>query len=424
MMFFSTKNHSFIIGRLFLLTLVLYCTSCAKDDAPYTGDFSKDFNPFVLTLSIESSDAGGATSSTYYNVPFADVMQGTLDAVHRGTENKGTYDFEKIGNTIYAMSDYGKTELEGIRKNKETQRTEKFGKVSLAQGMTDLIKVDDQTILGVSKGIFGTRTLKFFTIEMNTTHITGEKTIEIDSRWGPYEGKEGIDYSGMVLSGNHLFLSYYIAQPENYETNHIDTARVAVFSYPELALEKIIKDTRVGPIGGFNVKSGLIKDETGNVYAISHSNPSNGFMFQDGDHPKPAGILKIKAGETDFDPNYFFKMNEAAAGGNTANLCYLKDGKAFAEINILDRSDQGYLDDQPLRPAIIDLNTQEVHFIDGIPEYSGNGRRLAVLYEDPYIYKCIPEEDGIFVYKINSEDYSAEKGAKVEANSVVGFYRL
>src|SRR5699024_11183632 len=129
----------------------------------------------------------------------------------------------------------------------------------------------------------------------------------------------GLSYSGMVISGNHLFLSYYISNPETFETPKTDMARVAVFAYPSLEFQKVITDSRVGPIGGFNVKSGLIKDDQGNVYAISHSNPANGFSQS----TKPSGILKINSGTTTFNPEYFFDIAAKANGGNAAHLSYI-----------------------------------------------------------------------------------------------------
>lgn len=420
----SFKKHVrlFVYGLYAGAFLSLY--ACTTEDKSFSEDPAKNFNPYVLTLSIESSNVGDATSSSYYNVPFEQVMNGTLNAVHRGTENKGTYDFEKLDQTIYAMSDYDKTELEGIRKNTATQRVEKFGDIKLSQGISDIKKADKNTLLAISKGVFGTQVLKFMTLEANTTRGLSDKTIKVSSEWGPFQGKEGIDYSGMALRKDQLFVSYYIAHPKNYETNHIDTARVAVFSYPELELQKIIKDTRVGPIGGFGTRSGLIKDEKGTIYALSNSNPSNGFLFQEGASPKPSGILRIKAGESDFDPDYFFKIDKKTQGGSVANIKYLQNGKAFAEINTAARSKQDWLDNHPLRSAIVDVENQQVHFIKGVPEHTGEGRRMAALYEDPYIYMAIREKEGLFVYKMNTENYTAERGAKVEANSVVGFFKL
>lgn len=410
-----------------LAFLAVLAASCSHDDdvAPGGKETGKDFNPYILTLAIQGNDQSGATSYSFYNVPFEDIMEGDLDAVHRGTENEGTYNFTQVDQTIFAMSMYDKLELEGIRKNKNSRKTELFDKITVDKNIVDLRQVDDETMLSVAAD-FGGGTLKFIPFDLNSTDAQSDPkafNIKDHPELGPIGDDEGIDYSGVQISGDRVFISYYIVDPETYETHHIDTARVAVLSYPDLEFEKVIKDTRVGPIGGFESRAGLVKDEDGNIYAVSHSNQANGYMYLDSDTPKPSGILKINTGETEFDEDYFFKIDEEANGGNTAHLNYLKDGKAFAEINTAPREEQEYLSDEPLRSAVLDLENQEVHFIDNVPEHPGEGRPLAALYEDPYIYMAIREEGDLHVYQMDTGDYTAKKGAHITASFVAGFFR-
>lgn len=424
-------NNTFLKNLKFGLFVAVSITlsACSSDDKSFEGaENPEDFNPYVLTLAIQGNDESGATSYSFYNVPFDDVMgEEQLDAVHRGTENKGTYNFTQIDQTIYAMSMYDKLELEGIRKKEETRKVEQFGKINLNKNILDLIQVDDETMLSVAAD-FGGGTLRFIPFEPNTTNAKSDPidfVVSDHPELGPMADDEGIDYTGMEVSGDHLFLSYYITHPETYETRHIDTARVAVLSYPELELEKVIKDTRVGPIGGFESRDGLMKDEQGNVYAVSHSNQSNGFMYLDGDEPKPSGILKINAGETEFDEDYFFEINKEINGGYPAHTKYLKDGKAIAEMNILPREDQEYLNNGPLKSAILDLEHQDVHFVEDVPEHSKESRPMAALYEDPYVYMAVDEGgDELYVYQIDIDEYTAERGAHIMASFVAGFFRL
>src|SRR5690606_6701571 len=147
---------------------------------------------------------------------------------------------------------------------------------------------------------------------------------------------------------NHLFLSYYIADPNTFNTPATDKAQIAVYSYPGFEFQRVIEDTRTGPIGGFNIKSGLLKDEQGDIYALSHSNPANGYSQS----TKPAGILRIKSGQTTFDQNYFFDVAAATGGKTIAHMKYLNNGKVFVEINMTARAQQGRWSDSPLKSAI------------------------------------------------------------------------
>ena len=65
-----------------------------------------------------------------------------------------------------------------------------------------------------------------------------------------------------------------------------------------------------------------------------------------------------------------------------------------------------------------------VSYINGLPEHNGLGRRLAALQDGNFVYMAIPEGNRIFVYKIDTQNLTATKGAEVQANFVAGFSKL
>jgi hypothetical protein len=391
-----------------VLCATVFFTSCVSEDEVPT-PFEEE-NPYVLSLAVQGSDGG----FTYYTVPFEDVMSGSLSAVGQGIEQPGYYDFTQFGNTIYSMGGLDDINVVGITLGEDGELAQ-IGDVSFTNSLADIVKADDNTLLGLELSS-SSDMVRFHTIDINTVSVTDTKELPVSD----ITDLKSPSYSGMRISGDHLFLSYYISDPTSYETNYTDTARVAVFSYPELEFQKVIKDIRTGPIGGFNVKSGLIKDENGDIYALSHSNPANGFSQT----TKDGGILRTNSGETAFDPDYFFDIEEVTGGKNVAHLKYLGNGKVFAEINMADNDEQVRWSDGPLQSAIIDLNNQTVTYIEGIPEHAGSGRRLAALHDENFIYLCIPEDNGIYVYRVDVENHTATRGAAVEANFVAGFFRL
>lgn len=390
---------------LLIATTSMFLTGCGDDDSTITpaGDY-------VLSLAIQGSD----NNFTYYTVPFEDVMTGTLSAAGQGIEQPGYYDFTQIGKTIYSIGGLSDVNVVGITSNEDNELLQ-VGDVSFSSSLSDIVRGDDNTLVSVTMSS-SSSVITFNTFDPNTVSVISTKEIPVSD----ITDKTGPAYSGMVVSGSHLFLSYYISDPSTYSTEYTDQANIAVFSYPGLAFEKVITDTRVGPIGGFNVKSGLVKDENGNVYALSHSNPANGYSQS----TKPSGVLRISSGETTFDQDYFFDIEDATGGFNTAHLKYLTNGKAFAEINVSSRDEQASWSDSPLKSAVIDFNAKTVNFISGVPEHSGNGRRLPALYDDKYIYLCVPLDGKINVYQMDTEDFTSTKGAEVEANFIAGFFRL
>lgn len=383
--------------------------SSCSDDNEITPNPQPVENPFVLSLAIQGSEG----NFTYYTVPFEDVMNGSLSAKGRGIEQPGYYDFKQIDNTIYSIGGLNDVNVVGITQNDNGALIE-AGDVSFDNSLSDIVKADDNTLVAVALAA---------TSDVVTFHTLDESSLEPTSTvTRPISDLTSDDvpaFSGMRIVGNKLFLSYYISDPETYATDYTDTARVAVYSFPGFEFQEVITDDRVGPIGGFNIKSGLIEDESGNLFAISHSNPANGFSQFTND----SGILKINAGETGFDPDYYFDVEEVT-GGNPVHLKYLGNGKAFAEINMAPRGEQTAWTDSPLKSAIIDLNNQTVNFISGIPEHSGAGRRLAALKDGDFIYLTIPGAAGVDVYRIDTTNFTAAKGANVEANFVAGFFKL
>ena len=408
---FSIKRAGKMVLPALGLFTTLFATSCSSHDDAVDPDPTPEptEKPFVLSLAIQGSEG----NFTYYTVPFEEVMSGTLSAAGQGVEQPGYYDFKQIDNTIYSIGGLDDVNVVGITRGENGQLVQ-IGDVSYDRSLSDIIKADDNTLVAVS--IDGNSdVINFHTL--NETSVTATSTVSRPI--SDLTNDDAPAYSGMRIEGGNLFLSYYISDPLSFETNYTDQARVAVYSYPGFEFKEVITDDRVGPIGGFNTKSGLIEDENGNIYAFSHSNPANGFSQVTND----SGILRINSGETAFDEEYFFDIAEVA-GGTPAHVKYLGNGKVFAEINMAARDEQERWSDSPLQSAIIDLNDQSVNFISGIPEHNGAGRRLAALHDGDYVYLTIPEDNAVSVYRINTTDYTATKGAEVEANFVAGFFKF
>lgn len=390
------------------LCAALSLTSCSNEKDKVNPAAQGD--QFVVSLAIQGSD----NTFTYYTVPFEDVMTGKLSAQGRGIEQPGYYDFTQIDHTIYSIGGLDDVNVVGISKS-ETGELRQIGDISFPNKLSDIVQADANTLVGVEMSSTSNM-VKFHTIDANTVRVSSTKESPVSN----LSSVPAPSYSGMRISGNQLFLSYYISDPTTYATLHTDQAQVAVYSYPGLEFQKVISDARTGPVGGFNTKSGLIKDEQGNIFALSHSNPANGYSQT----TKKGGILRIANGQTAFDQAYFFDVQAITGGKNIAHLKYLGNGKALAEINTQANPNQARWSDGPLKTAVVDLNAKTLTYIDGLPQHAGNGRRLAALQDGNLVYMAIPEASGIFVYKIDTQQHTATKGAEVEANFVAGFSKL
>ncbi|PCH67363.1 MAG: hypothetical protein COC06_11395 [Bacteroidales bacterium] len=396
-----------------LFTFLLVGTllvSCSKDDDDNVNDNTGDF---VLSMALQGSDG----AFTYHTVQFEDVMSGSLSAVGQGVEQLGYYSYNQYGEKIYCSGGLGVTNLEALERGTDGNIQEIASLTNFKNSLIDLVEVDANNLVGVELSS-SSDVVKLHLIDAADVSVT--KTTE--TLVSDLTALSSPAYSGMVVSGNYLYLSYYISDPSTFATSYTDKAELAIFSYPELEFIKVIEDDRTGPIGGFGTSSGLIKDEDGTIYALSHSNPANGYSQVS----KKGGILRIESGETEFDADYFFDIESITGGKNTAHLLYLGNGKVFTEMNTQVNSEQSRWSDGPLKPAVIDLYNNTLTYVEGVPEHAGTGRKLAAtaLQDGKYVYLAVPEDTGIYVYQINTADFTSVKGAEIEANFVAGFFKL
>ncbi len=374
-------------------------------------------NPYVVTMAY--APASGFNYS-YYTVPFKDLMTGSISAKGQGTEQVGYFDYRKIDNTIYAIGGLDDVKVTAIQQGAESELVER-GSNTFPAAISDIVEGDAANLLAVSVSR-NVNKISFYQLSKNTVSVA--KTVQASTA-DLYSGDTtlGIEYTGMAVVNDHVFLSYYVINRTTFATPNVSGAEVAVYSYPELQFQKVIRDSRVGPIGGFNIKNGLVEDESGNVYAISHSNSANGYSQS----TQPSGILKIAAGATTFDAGYLFDVN-GKAGGNAVHVLYLNGGKAFAKLNMTARGSQTPYSDGSLAAAVIDLRNQTVNMVNDVPPANGDGRRLAAFAEGDFVYTVVKvTENGVaenYIYKINTTTYTATKGAKAEASFVAGLFRF
>lgn len=155
-------------------------------------------------------------------------------------------------------------------------------------------------------------------VRFNPTNMQITNTIDLTMLQKP--GAGDVFYQGLTHQGNYLFM------PVNYQTpsfsNLADSLFVAVIDRSTGAVVKLIADGRTAVPWGGGSEQGfttnvIAKDEAGNVYVQG----TNGTSV-------PSGIVRIKAGETNFDPTYFFNLR-GVTGADCLGIYYYGNGKAL-----------------------------------------------------------------------------------------------
>ena len=398
------------ISWILLLSLFFGFSSC--DDLSETEEVP--FAPYVLSLGIT---ANGTT--TYYVVTTDDLMSGEINAYGKGLEQSGYRDYELANKTLFSIGGLGVNAVTGVVRN-STGFLQETGNFVFDSRLRAFSQVDNSTMLGIelpAKAADGDQ-IKFYLVNIDDVSII--KTIE--QPIAPIAEVEWPNITGLEAIGEKVYMTYIQMHPTTFATDFVDTTYVAVYSYPDMKLETIMKDTRTGPAGSWSAFNGIIKTENGDLYTMSNTSMANGFSKGG----KNAAFLRIPAGTTVFDQNYFFDFESKSGGLKPAHIKYIGNGLIFAEVSTLNpQTAADRWSDKDLKCSIIDVYNQTITDIDEIPIHSGNGgRRFTALVDGGYVYYPVSTTDGIYIYRIDPKTATAERGAKVSTSFVGGFFKL
>lgn len=404
----------YTIKQLFNITLfaglAITAASCSKSDTPeaVVGD-----KVYALGLGVTTTEA-----TTNYIVQTSDLMTGTLSLTGNGILETGYRDYAFAGSTLFSIGGLGITDVNTYTLDASSKLTVKTG-LTFELANTDITDVDGtgKTLLGLSVPSSPTEGLnaKFYTLDVATNAIGTKKDVLMSSI---RPTADWIIHTGMQVSGSHVFQTYYPINITDYSTSNTDTAYVAVYTYPGLVFEKLIKDTRTGPAGSFNTRSGLFKTESGDLYTVAH----NGYGYSKS--TKDAGILKIASGTTVFDASYYFNTTTATNGGKIVHAKYIGNNKLFAEISTASNVGNQWAD-AGLKFAIVDLSAKTITAVTNTPTFDGNGgRSFAALVDDGKVYAAATVNGVCNIYQVDIATATATKGATVSATFVGGIGRM
>lgn len=209
-------------------------------------------------------------------------------------------------------------------------------------------------------------------------------------------------------------------------TQYPDECWVAIFEDETLAERKLIRTDKISYACGRN-KSQYYQmiwtAESGDVYVFS---PSYAKTMADERQQTtlPAGVVRIKAGTEEFDPNYYVNIEALTNGISFLRTWYI-GGSKFLML----------MYDMPLAPtttmtasrlAIFDVESASLTYVEGLPaaeRISGFG--TTPYSEDGKCYIAVTlTDDYPAIYAIDAATAVATKGLTVEATQIGGIGRL
>lgn len=298
--------------KLALITLLLTIMFSANAQIRYgvmlkTGYFTEPGNP--NTSYLRTTDNLNVTSM---NTSGFREIAGTGNIL----THKGAYYYYNFNEPrLYKMSINSNGSL-------NIATTLLFPSASNVPHIVDMLMVDDNTALVISQSVF-----KIFIVNLTEFKITGE----IDLTSLEDRNFEISTPEEMIIRDGKLFVPIWYGsgfanarvKPEAY---------LAVVDLATRKLEKTLVDTRVHLLGyGGSAVSAIFIDEIGDLY-VSGSDVVNG-----GQGIKPGGILRIKKGQTDFDPTYFVNLDQLCGNRKTIGMTYLGNGLILTTAQYTER---------------------------------------------------------------------------------------
>lgn len=394
------------------LAAILSMTACDPNEG---GENVNPIAPEKYIIGVQSQGSNDDFSD--YLLAEDELMSGEIDPQGRGVEQTGWRYMTSAGNTVFSIGYYADNNAIAYQLNEQGAIEEK-GRFVFETTLDLSAAVDENTMLAMEVPRAGYADRVFHKIDVNNVAIQEKVPTRI------YENRADSLVAwptSLVVRDNKLFVSFYTLHARgDFSTPSTDTAHVAVYSYPELTFEKYIKDTRLGPLGIYGNGNGLIQTESGDLYGFSAASYASGFTTQ----AKNSGIIRIKAGETEFDPNYLFDF-ENATGNKLAFFHYIGNGKAIGRMIVEDTDLWGVFNvvNPICKLVIIDLEGQTATEVSGVPVHGGQ-YATPVLVENGKVYMSITTASDSHIYEIDPASATGTQGAEVKALEAKGIFKV
>lgn len=370
---------------------------------------------YVLTVSPVAS-----TGVADYLLTAQDLESGMITTAGQGIEQDGTYRYYVTHNNKFFSMLYGQGNPGAVTVYNVVDG--KLGRLSnfVTETVQAFAPVNEDILMLKIPRTMTNRLANYYRLNTNNLMLAGEGTLDVQK---VASNGESAFFTWIKQVGSKVYAPYMSVQAccnAAFDTAYPDSAYVAVYSYPEMKLDKVIKDDRMSYIGRY-FRDGLALDEQGDVYAFSSA-----VAAKDGaiTSKKPSAILRIKSGASEFDKGYYFDIEAVSAGKNITNWIYVGQGKFVVQMTT--KAEKGsYKDGKHI--GIVDVYNKSFKDVTGMPDLD---KIKAVTYnnysaKDGNAYIGVALTDAVsYVYKVNAKTATATQGLRVEGGSITAVTRV
>jgi hypothetical protein len=361
----------------------------------------------------------GSQGVADYLLTTSDLTQGTISTIGQGIEQDGSYRYYlthkgKFFSLLYGQGNPGAVTTYALDDKGALQKTSDFQSETV-----QVFAPAGDDILTIKVPRSGNESASWFRINADQSKIVGEGQVNIVKLAG---NGERAHFTWATQVGDKIFAPYMSikgAAPDVFGTAFPDSSWIAVFSYPGMQLEKVIRDNRTSFFGSY-FNNGLTVDENGDTYAFSPSVASNSGKQTS---TKSSAFVRIKKGTTEFDQSYYFNVQEKSGGKKVIGQTYLGKGKSLLYM-LTDGNDQY----SPKRLAISDIYNKTFTWVSGVPESIASGsasyNNNTISSDGKSVFVGINTEAGSWVYNIDIATGVGKQGLKVEGGAITAIVKV
>lgn len=250
---------------LFIIVAVLMFSACSKDEStPHEEDPDEGIpREGVFVVAAKSGIAG----SDYLLVANT-LDEGTLSITGSGVEQSGADRTYMVKNDMIFSFKFGGTGAGAVTAYK-VNTDKKLQKVTEFQTETlqTYGSVGDDILMVKNAWQKEEEYNQWYRFDTKKLEIVAQGEINAEELAGKQKNEKAF-FTDIKQVGDKVFAPFWsIESGANFRTNHPDSNYIAVYSYTDMKLEKVIKDGRTGSIGMY-YRSGLEVDEQGDLYVL------------------------------------------------------------------------------------------------------------------------------------------------------------
>jgi len=415
-----------------IATTALLFMSCSSDDTPTEtpvnpGGENPDPNEIVAKYLVTATPTASEGVADYI-LTVDNLDQGVISTEGNGIEQDGTYRYYVQNNGKFFSLLYGQGNP-GAVTTYELNADGALEKLSDFQSETvqAFAPVNDDLLLIKISRNSDSPIASWYRLDTETSTFVDEGQINTQELADKENGEIAF-FSWITQVENKVFLPYFTIKAccdDSFGTAYPNEANIAVYSYPDMTLEKVINDDRTSSIGRYFI-NGLSVDEKGDAYAFSSAIAKNNNELAT---TLPSAITRIKSGTTEFDDSYYFNVEEASNGYYVTTQMYLGNGKFLTNMaEVSKKAEPGSEYGTGPKYAIIDVYAKSITWVTGMPDEANivkvTARNNLVTEDGAAAYVGVTTQTGSYIYNIDVASAAATQGLEVQGGTITAIDKV